>query len=111
MCVLCYFQVLRNLKGKGNFLAPHETISSMRLKDAASKVKGFKDKIISWFAALQPELYEVLPIDISVVRGAILFGNDATPRLLVATFSAGDGSYSMLPVHLFFFSLPPEVRY
>lgn len=85
------------------FPDPHETISSStRIREeVASKVKGFRNHVISWFSALQPELYEILPIDVSVVRGAILFGNDATPRLLVAKFSAGDGSYSMLPVCFF----------
>ncbi|GJJ06705.1 hypothetical protein Clacol_000901 [Clathrus columnatus] len=111
--ILSHIQQVNNEKGgssirafssrsetdRRNILSPHETItSSTIIREAASKVKGLKDKLTSWLTILQPELYEILPIDVSVVRGAILFGNGATPRLLVAKFSAGSGSYSMVPM-------------
>ena len=63
-----------------------------------------------WIGALKQQLpsldpKDLLPLGIEVRKGAIVIGNESTPTLLVVDFKSTEGTYGIVPVRQFIFSI------
>ncbi len=69
-----------------------------------SRTPNVVKKSLTWTRKQLPNLdpKDLLPIGVEVYKAAIVCGNNGTPSLLVAEFEQADGTYSIVPVRIFF---------